>query len=265
MKRLTFDALLAATMMIGPVAWARTAAPGTTGPGGDEKVMVPDPNAPSATGAVPAQSQQRERNTTPVTTPAPTTPDDSERNGRTGDPPGTQSAPAPTNPHIPGPTDTPSVPGATAGMEGDLAVVAKVHEANQKEIELAQMALDRAESPRVKAYARKLLNDHQATDKKLLTYADQKALDRGKVEQTPPASKADDDAHARLLTATGADFDRQFITMMLDEHDKAIDLVKSAKDSVTDRQLRTFLASVLPKLEQHRKMARELADKQAKT
>jgi putative membrane protein len=262
MKRLTFDALLAATMMMGPAAWAGA-------PGADDKVVVPD-NSPSSTGTVPAQSQPRERNTTPTTTPTPTTPDDPERHGRTGFPAGTQSAPDPTNPHIPGPapTDTPRVPGPTAGTEGDLDVVTKVHQANQKEIEMAQMALDKAESPRVKAYARKLLNEHQAADKKLMTYADKKKLDLGKVEQpatgTTAAPKADSDAHA-LVNATGAEFDRQFINMMLEEHDKAIDLVKSAKDSVTDQQLRTFLTGVLPKLEQHRKMARELADKQSKS
>jgi putative membrane protein len=265
MKRLTFDALLAATMMIGPVAWAGTAAPGS-----DEKVMVPDTNSPSATGAVPAQSQKRERNTTPATTPTPTTPDDPERTtGRTNSPPGTQTAPEPTNPQIPAPTDTPRVPGATAGAEGDLDVVARVHQSNQKEIEMAQIALDKAESPQVKAYARKLLNDHQGADKKLLTYADKKNLDRSKLEKaatgTAAAPTADNDAQTRLLSATGADFDRQFVTVMLGEHDKAIDLVKSAKDSVTDRELRTFLAGVLPKLEQHRKMASELADKLSKS
>jgi len=304
MKRMTFDAILAATLMLGPAAWAQTP------PGGDDTVVKPRPDSPSSTGTVPGPSQKRERNTTASPTPAP---DDPERNGRTGFPPGQQSAPDTTNPKVPGDTTNPHVPtppvdtnrpdprrtpptpgttgtegtsgtpprtitddaapsyaaAPTAGMAGDLDVVTKVHQANQKEIEMAQMALDKAESAQVKAYARKLLNDHQGADKKLMAYVEKKNLDRSKVEQTATGTaaatpKADEDAHARLLSATGADFDRQFVNMMLDEHDKAIDLVKSAKDSVTDKQLRTYLAGVLPKLEQHRKMARELAEKQSK-
>lgn len=175
--------------------------------------------------------------------------------------------------------DVPPVNGTapTAGAEGDAQVVSKIHQANQKEIEMAQMALDKAESPRVKSYARKLLNDHQAADKKLMTYAEKKSLDMSKADQktamgtsggtaTPAPGSADTgDAHARLQNATGKDFDREFVNMMVDEHDKAIDLVKSAHDSVTDKQLRSQLGAMLPKLEQHRKMARDLADKQSKS
>jgi putative membrane protein len=193
--------------------------------------------------------------------------------GRVGDTttPGTSGTEGTTGTRA-GSTASDTAPGntaaPTAGTEGDLDVVTKVHQANQKEIEMAQMALDKAESPKVKAYARKLLTDHQAADKKLMAYVDKKSLDRSKVEQTatgPAATPSSDDAHKRLMSATGADFDREFVNMMLDEHDKAIDLVKSSKDAVTDRQLRALLGSVLPKLEQHRKMARDLSEKPSKT
>jgi putative membrane protein len=287
MKRLTFDAILAATLMLGPAAWAQTV------PGGDDTVVKPRPDSPSSTGTVPGPSQKRERNTTPSPTPAPDItnpkvpgPADTT-NPHVPTPPVDTNRPDPRGTPTPGTTGTEGTTGTpprtitddaapsnaaapTAGMAGDLDVVTKVHQANQKEIEMAQMALDKAESAQVKAYARKVLNDHQGADKKLMAYVEKKNLDRSKVEQTATGTaaatpKADEDAHARLLSATGADFDRQFVNMMLDEHDKAIDLVKSAKDSVTDKQLRTFLAGVLPKLEQHRKMARELAEKQSKT
>jgi putative membrane protein len=345
MKRLTFDVLLAASMAIGPAAWAQPPLPGSGDP-----VVGRDAGTPSTAGAVPGPSQRRERNTT-ATTPAP---DDPEKNGRTGYPPGAQSAPDTTSPYNPGPTDTtkpysgsperhgatpvddtrgrgatpiddtnapagkgtapgptptdrgnpaaptpgrvgdtttPPTTGAegttgtrpgttaddasrsnsaapTAGTEGDVGLVTKVHQANQKEIEMAQMALDKAESPKVKAYARKLLTDHQAADKKLMAYAEKKNLDRSQVEATATgttASPTDEAGHKRLMNATGTDFDREFVNMMIDEHDKAIDLVKSGKDAATDKQLRTMLGGVLPKLEQHRKMAHDLADKQTKS
>jgi putative membrane protein len=155
----------------------------------------------------------------------------------------------------------------TAGLNGDAEVIGKIHQANQKEIDMAGMALEKAQSPQVKSYARKLLADHQAGDKKLMAYAERKKLDQSKLEPMAAAGGAgtasSDDAHRRLQAATGADFDTEFTTMMLAEHDRTIDLVKSARDSVTDRQLRSLLAAMLPRLEQHRKLAQDLADKPA--
>jgi predicted outer membrane protein len=115
-----------------------------------------------------------------------------------------------------------------------------------------------------------------------MTYAEKKGVDLSKAEAksagnapgattavgtsaTAGSANASDEAHRRLQSATGADFDREFVNVMLGEHDKAIDLVKSARDSVTDKQLRSQLSTILPKLEQHRKMARDLSEKQSKS
>jgi putative membrane protein len=318
MKRLTLEMLLAGTLAVSPAAFAQDLPSSDPATSPDHRTAPNTaPSSGSTTGTVPVPSQRRERNTTPT----PATPDDPEHNGRTGYPPGAQSAPDTTNPYNPGPSDgtrpysgsrprtntedtnlpagkgtvggtttsgntgatdtTGTRPGSTAadsppanavtptaGAEGDVETVAKVHEANQKEIEMAQMALDKAESPRVKAYARKLLADHQAADKKLMAYAERKSLDVSKAgPKTTAAAPApsDDEAHKRLQTATGADFDRDFVNVMVSEHEKAIDLVKSARDSVTDKSLRTVLSGMLPKLEQHLKMAKDLADKQSKS
>jgi putative membrane protein len=311
MKRFTFDVLLAGTLAIAPAAWGQNMPGSTPGSGSTTVLdagtpttgtnpAVPGPSQrreqnSTAPGA-PETPENHGRNgyppstaPTPVTAPpasaepAPdtTTPGRAAPTGTTrpyGGSPARDDRPGATRSDVPPTTDTPTaVPtpsttgAATAGAEGDVDVIAKVHQANQKEIEMAQMALDKAESPRVKAYARKLLSDHQAADKKLLGYAEKKSVELSKLEAKSTdtgaagAAASDDDAHRRLQGATGADFDREFVNVMLAEHDKAIDMVKSARDSVTDRQLRAQLSAVLPKLEQHRKMARDLAEKQSKS
>jgi putative membrane protein len=104
-----------------------------------------------------------------------------------------------------------------------------------------------------------------------MAYVEKKGVDLGKAQakavdvNSPGAATSDDEAHRRLQNANGAEFDREFITVMLGEHEKAIDLVKSARQSVTDRQLRSLLGSIEPKLEQHLKMARDIAGKQSKS
>jgi len=42
-------------------------------------------------------------------------------------------------------------------------------------------------------------------------------------------------------------------------------MVRTARDSATDSQLRDIFDGVLPKLEKHRKMAQQLLDKQSKS
>src|SRR5437667_144210 len=126
-------------MAIGPAAWAQEL------PRSGDPALNRDAGTPSTAGAGPGPPQRRDRNrsTTPGTTGAEGTA--GTRAGTTADDASRSNTAAPT-----------------AGMEGDVDTVAKIHQANQREIEMAQMALDKAESPKVKAYARKLLNDHQA-------------------------------------------------------------------------------------------------------
>jgi putative membrane protein len=276
MKRLTIDILLASTLAIAPAAWAQE------NPGGADTNMKGNGRGSPPAGTTATPPSGREGQTVP-------TPDDPEQKGRTGYPPGTQSPPTdtdvlrrtgtpPDDPHAPMGKGVPRPPTAddasppnapTAGLNGDIEVIAKIHQANQKEIEMAGMALEKAQSPQVKSYARKLRADHQAADKKLVAYVERKKMDQGRLEPMATAGGAttasSDDAQRRLQAATGADFDTAFVTTMLAEHDKTIDLVKSARDSVTDRQLRSLLAAMVPRLEQHRKAAQDLASKPAKT
>ena len=284
MKRFTFEVVLAGTLALVPcaLAHAQTDDP-TTGS------YAAKPDAAVAPSMSPAPSYRREQATTPygsepMAAPGdrkplppeqdPTMPPKGSR-AETGNLGGTTTSgntSAPTYGTTPsGAIDDvhPYKPSTVANNSADvdLDYIAKVHQANQKEIEVAQMALDKAESSRVKSYARKLLNDHQAADKKLMAYVDRKNLDRSKVEamSTGGTTPGSTDAHSRLQNLSGADFDREFVNVMLDEHDKAIDMVKSARDAATDRELRGFYGSIVPKLEQHRKMARDLADKHMKS
>src|SRR5213079_1986426 len=74
------------------------------------------------------------------------------------------------------PVDATPTAGVTAESDGDVKLIAKIHDANQKEIEMAQLASDKAKSARVKSYARKLVSDHKAADRQLMAYAGKKGL-----------------------------------------------------------------------------------------
>jgi putative membrane protein len=236
MKRLTFDMVLAGSLALAPLAWGQDY--GSTGATQDRTEHA----SPRTPGELPPAE-------VPTTTP-PSTTTGSERAGNQ-------------------PGDTSNRAAGTGEVsDGDVGVVRQVHQANQKEIEMGQLAADKAKSSAVKSYARKLVDDHKAMDRQLMSYASKKGL-TSRLEQTATGTEAahggDNDMHARLQGETGSEFDHDFAATMVDEHDKAIEMVRGARDSVGDPQLRSMLDAALPKLEKHRKMAQDLVDKKSKS
>jgi putative membrane protein len=236
MKRLTIDMLLAGALAVAPLAKAQ-----------DYSGAPQEKGAPTTERATPPRLPG-EQPPTEVPAPPQSTTTGSERAGN--QPGNTQAA------------------GTNEVSDADLAVVRQVHQANQKEIDMGQLAADKGKSSAVKSYARKLVDDHKAMDRQLMAFADKKGL-QSRLERTATGAQgtqaSDGDMHARLQGETGSEFDRDFATTMVEEHDKTIQMVRAARDSAGDPELRTLLGDALPKLEKHRKMAQELVDKKLKS
>jgi putative membrane protein len=237
MKRLTIDMVLAGSLALAPLAWGQDY--GSSGATQDKGTRA-EPATPRTPGELP-----------PADLPAPpqSTTTGSERAGNQ-------------------PTDNTTASGTSEVSDADLAVVRQVHQANQKEIDMGQLAADKAKSTAVKSYARKLVDDHKTLDRQVMSYASKKGL-QSRLEQTATgtgtAAASDGDMHARLQGETGSEFDRDFVATMIEEHDKAIQMVRGARDTANDPELRTLLGDALPKLEKHRKMAQDLLDKKLKS
>lgn len=286
MKLLTFDVLLAGALAVTPLAWAQDDGTGKMRDGTRPNLEGSDTRAaPTRTGPLPSTVQ---RNTPPFPAGDPTAP----QRVPSDLPPADSTIPG-TQPSLPSPrgadntrgttgseTDRstttgsertgnqPADPGRAAALDadqGDVGLVAKVHEAHQQEIKMGQLATDKATAPRVKAYARMVVADHKALDRQLMTYARKKGLDT-KLEQVTANAAAGEakpgpDMHARLRGETGREFDQDFMASMVDEHDRAVEMVRSARDSATDPELRRIFDGALPKLTKHRKAAQEIVDK----
>jgi putative membrane protein len=273
MKRVIFDVFLASTLALAPLAWGQD----YNGTGALQNRNDTTPRTPTRTGPAPSTTQ---RNTPPYPGDDPTAP----QRVPSDLPPAGMPTPSTTSPSN-GQDESTTTGSVRAGnqpaddatraarsesAEGDLALIQKVHEANLKEIEMSYLAADKARSPKVKSYARKLVSDHKAMDRQLMAYASKKGLE-SRLEQVAAnanagaGSSASTDMHARLMGETGEEFDHDFVATMVDEHDKAIEMVRSARDSATDPQLRALLNEAVPKLEKHRKLAQDLLDKHAKT
>ena len=257
MKRLTMDMVLAGLLAAAPLAWGQSEAPAPMQNRNDTTPAGPRPtpsttrrNTPPYPADEPMPAERVPPDVPPagMPTPSTSTTTGSQRAGNE-------------------PVDATPAAGLPDSADGDLKLVQKIHDAHQKEIEMAQLAADKARSARVKSYARKLVDDHKAADRQLMSYASKKGM-TSRLEQVatpPPADKEGTDMHARLMGETGAEFDHDFVATMVDDHDKAIEAVRTARDSAGDPRLRDLFNGLLPKLEKHRKMAQQLLDKSSKS
>lgn len=161
-------------------------------------------------------------------------------------------------------TDTTAAPAAPAApvtdtREESVRFVNAVGQASLAEIQTSEIALERSKNTEVKAFAQKIIDDHKAAADKLNKVAMTASL------PTPPTVL--DDFHKRRLDDLNEDpanqnFDADYVSMQVDMHNDAIELVKSyADDSDAMPELKAFAMEVLPTLQMHKDMAEKLRGK----
>jgi putative membrane protein len=128
------------------------------------------------------------------------------------------------------------------------------------ELRPSRLALEKAEDPRVQAFARRMLADHGMLEDSL------RALDaRQHIVPAPgAASRALDAETARTLQTlerlSGPAFDRRYVQAMVASHQKALGTIDSALlPSAKDPEVRTYLErTVRPVVAAHLEEARAL-------
>jgi len=64
----------------------------------------------------------------------------------------------------------------------------------------------------------------------------------------------------RLRTLEGAAFDREFVSAMVDGHQKVIDRLTSVRDRSIDPDLRSLIVDLLPTIKHHLELAQALQE-----
>lgn len=126
------------------------------------------------------------------------------------------------------------------------------------EIRTAEMALERAYDPAVKAFAQQVIDDHTAA-KAALTSAASAAL------LSPPPEMLDD-FHMRRIndlneTDGHEDFDKDFMALQLDAKNDALDLFRDYAQDGDVAQLQSFASQTVATLETQKTLAEQLNEK----
>jgi putative membrane protein len=109
---------------------------------------------------------------------------------------------------------------------GDRNFVANMIADNTAEVELGKYAAEKATSPQVKRFAQMMVDDHSKAGDQLKQIA-------ATYDIQPDTSKSSDkvqDLMDKLSKLNGADFDREYMSAMVDNHSDAVDSLESRVD-----------------------------------
>ena len=134
---------------------------------------------------------------------------------------------------------------------GDRRFVHKAADSGQEEIQLAQLAAQRATNPEVRTFAQKLVDDHSKVNSELTGIASQKGLN---IEKDDDKTRA----YKRLNKKSGAEFDQEFVEHMIDEHEKDVRTFEKAATDAKDPELRSFASKHVSHLRDHLRQAQNL-------
>jgi putative membrane protein len=136
--------------------------------------------------------------------------------------------------------------------------VKKASEAGMAEVAMGKLGTEKATDASVKAFAQRMVKDHTKANNELMTAAKAKGL---KVAEGPGAMhKAMDEKFQHQKADT--DFDHDYMQQMVKDHEKAVELFRTASSDMTlDSDLRSLAKKTLPTLEEHLADAKKLEAK----
>lgn len=140
-------------------------------------------------------------------------------------------------------------------LEDDTEFAVTAAEGGMLEVQLAQLALTKAASPKVKEFAQSMVNDHSKANEELKSLAQTKNI-------TLPStlSEGRQKDYNDLAEKSGAEFDKAYSEFMVKDHKDDVDKFKKAAEKAEDGDIKSWAAGKVPVLEHHLSMAESLEE-----
>jgi putative membrane protein len=151
-------------------------------------------------------------------------------------------------------TTSPSPAARTATLtDSDRNFINEAAAGGLAEVELGRLAAQKAHSPDVKRFGERMVTDHSKANDELKALAVRKGI-------TPPTevTAAQKDEKESLSKLSGAEFDRKYMKLMVEDHDQDVKAFQDQANGAADPDLKSFAARTLPTLQEHQKMAKEI-------
>jgi putative membrane protein len=139
-------------------------------------------------------------------------------------------------------------------MDNDeMAAFKRIYQANINEVAAGKVGAEKAQSPDVKRFAQKMVDDHGKMA------AEMKTLGQSKGVNLAEGTGMTDMAKLKLMERkSGAEFDQAFMDHMVKEHELTAKDVEATASKAKDAEFKAALQKALPKIKEHLAEAKRL-------
>lgn len=145
-----------------------------------------------------------------------------------------------------------SKPSASSSAKADHAFVMKAAQGGLAEVQLGQLAAQKASNPDVKAFGQKMVDDHTKANDQLKDIAT-----KNNIAIPTDMSTKDKAEYDRFSKLSGDAFDKAYMSHMVTDHKKDVAEFKKEANGGKDDAVKNFAQQTLPTLQDHLKMAQE--------
>lgn len=136
----------------------------------------------------------------------------------------------------------------------DMKFVMLANSSNMMELELSQMAVQKATNPAVKDFANMMVQHHTQAGQEMK----QLLFTKGTMIPDTAMLSRHRTRMDLLQNAQGADFDRAYMRIMVDAHEEDVDEYEDETTDARDADIRAFAKKMLPTLRTHYTRAKEV-------
>jgi putative membrane protein len=128
----------------------------------------------------------------------------------------------------------------------DAAFAMKAAQGGKAEVQLGQLAAQKASNPDVKAFGQQMVDDHTKANEKLKSVAQAQNM------TLPDSLDAKQQAeYTKLQDLSGPSFDREYVKCMVKDHEEDVKEFQKEANSGKDPQMKSFASETLPVLQEH--------------
>lgn len=145
---------------------------------------------------------------------------------------------------------------AVAQSHSDKEFLQKSSQGNVTEVETAKLALRKSQNPEVRAFAQRMIEDHQALGKRMAPF-----LAQAGVKPSVSLNTEHQHLYNELNQASGQDFDKKYVEAMVKDHHEDLKEFQDEANSTTDPKLKVTVASGQKVIAEHTQMIEGIAQK----
>lgn len=141
---------------------------------------------------------------------------------------------------------------ATTQKSVGATFLAEAASGDMAEVQLGQLAQQKTSSAAVKQFGQRMVTDHSKNETMLKQIAAQDNV----TLPTAPSAK-DQKTYDKLSKLSGAEFDREYMSTMVQDHEKDVAQFKKEASANKNPSIQKYASETLPVLKEHLNLARQ--------